>query len=386
VLIVLIFGVVLLFAVLLSSIAQRSVLSTAVIFLVAGFVGGRGVLGLMPTDDGLVQRFAELALFSILFTDGMRLTAGSLRQAWRLPGRALLIGLPATLVAVALLAHGIVGVRWPDAWLLGAALSPTDPVFAAAIIGEERVPQRLRELLNVESGLNDGLALPIVVGLLAVYGAASTTALQAGWHALLGVGVGIGVPALAVLLNRSYVFAVSEEYAPIGAFAVALLVFSIGRTLAANEFLGAFAAGVTLASLAPRARERFQPMGEPLAEILKLAALLLFGALIQPELFVELGVAAWIFTALVLVAARPLAIFLSLLGTDLSRRETMVVGWFGPKGFASVFFAFLILQSGMRDATRVFHLIALVIAASIVAHSSTDVIVARLFADPKRGG
>ncbi len=384
--IILAFSVVLLLAALLSSIARRSVLSTAVIFLAAGVLCGPAVLGLVAVPDALVQRFAELALFSILFTDGTHLTAGTLRHAWQLPGRALLIGLPATLVAVAVLARVVVGVGWPDAWLLGAALSPTDPVFAAALIGEERVPRRLRELLNVESGLNDGLALPIVMALLAVYGASATPPLAAVWRALAGMAIGIAVPGVSIALSRSYVFGVSDEYAPIGAFAVALLVFSLATIAHANEFLAAFVAGVTLATLAPRARDTFGPLGDPLAEILKLAALLLFGALIAPGLFLRLGAGASVFALLVLFAARPGAIFVSLIGTDLNRRETMVIGWFGPKGFASVFFAFLILQSGVRDASRIFHLLALVIVASIVAHSSTDVAIARLFVEDERAG
>jgi NhaP-type Na+/H+ or K+/H+ antiporter len=379
--VVLVFAIVLLLAVLLSALAKRSVLSTAVVFLAAGVLCGPGVLGLIPTEphNDLIVRFAELALFSILFTDAMHLTIGRLRDVWRLPGRALLIGLPITLVLIAVLARTITGLNWPEAWLVGAALSPTDPVFSAALIGAQRVPRRLRELLNVESGLNDGLALPLVIGLLSVNGSESASFGAAASEAALGVAVGTIVAWAAVRLNRTAVFGVSEEYAPIGVFAVGLLVFSITSLIHANEFLAAFAAGVTLSSTADQAQKAFRPFGEPLSEILKLAALLLFAALISPQLLGSLGLGEYLFAILVLIAARPLAIFLSLLGTDMSARETIAAGWFGPKGFASVFFGLLILSSGVAEADRIFHLVALVIAASIVAHSSTDVFVARWF-------
>jgi NhaP-type Na+/H+ or K+/H+ antiporter len=152
------FAVVLLVAVLLSSLAHRTILSTAVLFLAAGFALGEnslGVLHLSPHSP-VVADLAELALFAVLFTDGMRAGWADLRTAWRLPGRALGWGLPLTLVATALLGRYVAGLDWPHALLIGAILAPTDPVFAAALVGNERVPARLRHLLNVESGVNDG--------------------------------------------------------------------------------------------------------------------------------------------------------------------------------------------------------------------------------------
>ena len=138
------FGLSLLAAVLLSSLAHRTVLSSAVLFLVVGMVLGSdpvGVLHFSPRDP-LVGALAELALFSTLFTDGLRIGLPSLREAWRLPGRALTIGLPLTFLGTTLLAHLIAGLPWVPSLLLGAVLSPTDPVFAAAIVGREEIPFR----------------------------------------------------------------------------------------------------------------------------------------------------------------------------------------------------------------------------------------------------
>jgi NhaP-type Na+/H+ and K+/H+ antiporter len=180
-------------------------------------------------------------------------------------------------------------------------------------------------------------------------------------------------------LNRTRIFGVSKQDAPIGAFAIGLLVLALTSLTHANEFLAAFAAGLTVATCAPEGREAFQPLGEPISEMLKLAALLLFAALISPAFLRTLGFAEYAFAALVLLVARPVAIVVALAGSELSRLETGAVGWFGPRGFASVFFGFLILGSGIPDAGHIFQLLALVVAASILAHSSTDVLVSRLF-------
>ncbi len=127
-----------------------------------GSVLGNGSLGVIDVhaDDEIVWVLAELALFSVLFSDGMRVGLPELHGAWRLPGRALVIGLPLTLIITAVFAHVVAGLPWLESFLLGAVLSPTDPVFAAAIVGREEIPYRLRNLLNVESGLNDGFTLP----------------------------------------------------------------------------------------------------------------------------------------------------------------------------------------------------------------------------------
>src|SRR5581483_3158341 len=163
------FALCLLSAVLISKLAERTVLSTAVLFLFAGMLlalPAVGVMKLKPSDP-IVRELAELALFSVLFTDGMKLGVSNLVHSWRLPIRALVLGLPLTLFGTAVLAHFIASLPWTESFLLGAILSPTDPVFVAAIVGRQEIPARVRNLLNVESGLNDGLALPIVLLLLA---------------------------------------------------------------------------------------------------------------------------------------------------------------------------------------------------------------------------
>ncbi|SEN55583.1 cation:proton antiporter [Nonomuraea pusilla] len=380
------FAGVLLLAVLLSSLAHRTILSTAALFLVAGFLLGDGVLGvvsLKPGDD-LVATLAELALFTVLFTDGMRVGWAELRGAWRLPGRALGWGLPLTLVITAVGAHYLIGLGWIESLLIGAILAPTDPVFAAALVGNEKVPPRLRQLLNVESGVNDGLALPFVILFLAVAsGSADLHLGELGLELGLGVLIGVAVPWAAIRLEQTRWFSASTPYEPLNALAIGLLVLAVGKATHGNLFLAAFSAGITVATFGQRQRESFEHFGELIAEVFKLAALLVFGALITPALLGSVGWQGWLFAVLALVLARPVAIWISFLRAGLSVREQAAVAWFGPKGFASVVYGLLVLGSGIAAAQQVFQLVAVTIVLSILLHSSTDIVVARGFDDER---
>ncbi len=316
----------------------------------------------------------------MLYTDGMRVGLNDLRRAWRLPGRALVLGMPLTFAVTAVLAHYVAGLSWTEAMLVGAVLAPTDPVFASAIVGRAEVPARLRSLLNVESGLNDGLALPVVLVLISVLARDDVPALDLVTELALGVALGVVVPAASVLLLRSRFTSSTPLYASLGGLSIGLMVLAIASATHANLFLAAFTAGITIATLAPDVETSFAEFGELVTELLKLAAILVFGALISPSFLGEIPFSGYVFALLALLAARPLAIGLALLGSNLPRPQRAVAAWFGPKGFASVVYGLLILEADVPRADEMFHLVALVIAASILAHSSTDVPIAHAFA------
>lgn len=378
---VIVFAVTLLAAILVSELAKRSVLSTAVMFLGAGFLVGEGVANVVPiqTDDEAVRRVAEITLFAVLFTDGMQAGVRDLTSAWRLPGRALVLGLPLTLTTTSLLAHFVAGLPWGQSFLVGAVLSPTDPVFASALVGREGVPRRLSHLLNVESGLNDGLALPVVIALLAVVGEREIEMVELLEELGLGVLIGVAIPLVAIKLEQVKLFSASLAYEPLYPFAIGVLVFAVASATHGNLFLAAFAAGITVTSVSERFKDAFHRFGELLAELLKLLAILIFGALISPQLLGDIGINGYAFAFLALIAARPIALSLSFLGSGIESKEWAAAAWFGPKGFASVVYGLLILDSGAPRAGEMFHLIAVVVAASILAHSSTDVLIARQF-------
>lgn len=378
----LVFALLLFAGVLFSGLAHRTILSTAVLFLVAGFVLGDGVtevLRLQPDDD-LVVNLAELALFSVLYTDGMRVGFNDLRKAWRLPGRALVLGMPLTFLVTAGLAFLVAGLPWVESMLIGAVLAPTDPVFASAIVGREEVPGKLRSLLNVESGLNDGLALPVVLILLATLGGSEVSGLELAEELALGVGIGIAIPVVAGLLLRSRFTSSTPLYRALEGLSIGLIVLAVSYATHANLFLAAFSAGITVATVAPKVEETFHEFGELVTELLKLAAILVFGSLISPAFLGEIPPAGYVFAVLALLVARPAAIGLALLGSKLPLDERAVAAWFGPKGFASVVYGLIVLESGIGLSDEIFHLIALVIVASILAHSSTDVPIAHAYA------
>ncbi len=157
----------------------------------------------------------------------------------------------------------------------------------------------------------------------------------------------------------------------------------MGKVTHGNLFLAAFSAGITVATFGERQRESFEHFGELIAELFKLAALLVFGTLISLPLLGSVGWRGWLFTVLALILARPLAIWISFLRSGLTVREQAAVAWFGPKGFASVVYGLLVLGSGIASAHGVFQIVAVTIILSILLHSSTDIVVARWFDDER---
>lgn len=373
------FALTLLVAVLLSALAHRSVLSTAVLFLAAGFVFGPSILGWLPVNakDPRVVHFIEVAMFAVLFADGMEVDLRDLRRRGKDTARTLLLGMPLSILGMALLARFVVGLPWLESFLIGSALSPTDPVLASALVGREEAPERLRKLLNLESGLNDGLALPIVVPLLAAISPGEVSVARLLGGTALAVVIGVAVPWLVIRLEESRFFSAAESYGSLIAFTIGLLVLALAALTHANPFLAAFTAGMMTETFGEGVTEKFEGLGNDLAELLKLAALMVFGALISIRLLGSVPLAGYLFAALALFLARPLALVLSMIGSGLKGKELAAASWFGPRGFSSVFFALLIVGAGAPGSDRIFQLMAVVIAASIILHSSTDLLVAR---------
>lgn len=381
---VLLFAICLLVSVLVSGIAARTVLSTSLVFLLAGALIGQGGFGLVSlnADSPIVGTLADLALFTVLFVDGTALRTLTGQGSWKQPARALGIGMPLAFGGVAVLAHYVAGFDWITAMLVGAVLAPTDPVFASAIVGRKDVPARLRRLLSVESGLNDGLALPVVVILISAAGSTTGEHTSLGTVALEllgGLALGVVLPYLIHLLLKIPGLGAEPRLQPLGPLAVGILLYATAHLTGGNAYLAAFAGGAVVARLNPDAQESFAELGEQLAELAKFAALLVFGALLTPQLISSIGVGGWIVAVLSLVLVRPASLAVSLIGSHLERKELLAAAWFGPKGFASVVYGLLVLHSGIPQAMEAYELVAVCIGLSIIAHSSTDVPVAKLF-------
>jgi len=280
--------------------------------------------------------------------------------------------MPLTFVVIAVLAHALAGLPWLQSLLIAAVLSPTDPLLAAAVVEREEVPSALRRLLNVESGLNDGLALPVVLVLLSLLGEQEKTLLRLLAEVAGGVAIGLALPWLARRLRPARVQIIAK-YQPLYGLGLGLLVFSVASLLDMNVYLAAFTGGMCFASVDAELQGSFETVGQVATEVLKLLVLLVFGALLSPHLFGSLGLGGYLFAIGTLLLARPLSLQIALLGSALTPRQRWVAAWFGPKGFASLIYAIEVLRSGVEQAATLYHLVAVVITLSILAHSSTDV-------------
>lgn len=366
---------------LLAGVAQRSFLSLTAIFVVAGFLLGEGGLEVLDIDpeSGFVQSLAVVALILILFRDGLEVEQELLQEEWHLPLRKLLFAMPLTAALVAVVTHALTDLDWTESFLLGALLSPTDPVLSSAVVTNPRVPRRIRHSLNLESGLNDGLALPAVLALLF-----SLDPDEDGftWWTFVVQDIGVGFLA-GVVVGFAAARLMPERHAlgiEISPHQKAL--FGLGVAFSAygvavlppegNGLIAVFVAAIVLGILRPDIREAFERRSEDILELVKLGVFVVFGALLTIDHLFEDGVAAVAIALFTLFAARPIAVHASLSGSDTSANERWFMSWFGPKGVATMTFALLVLGQGIDNGARLFDIAALTVFLSIVLHGVTD--------------
>jgi NhaP-type Na+/H+ or K+/H+ antiporter len=376
-----VFGLLLVAGALVAGIARRSVLSLTAAFVVAGLILGRGGLGALELDPGgdFVQGLAVIALILILFRDGLEVEAEMLQTAWHLPFRKLLLAMPLTAALVALLTHALTDLGWTESFLLGALLSPTDPVLSSTVVTNPRVPRVIRHSLNLESGLNDGLALPAV---LAFTAAAEDRDSFVWWEFVLqDVGVGL-VSGLVVAFvasrlmprRRGLGHEISSHQKALYALGVALVAYGTAvLPPEGNGFISVFVCAIAFGIWRPDIRHCFETRSEDLIEVVKLSVFLVFGAILTAEFLFEDGWVAVAIAAFTLLAARPIAIFVSLAGSrqvDFASKAFMA--WFGPKGVATMTFALFVLGSAVPEAERIAGIAALVVVVSIIVHGLSD--------------
>ena len=368
----LILGGLLMLGALVSGLAQRSFLSLTAFFVVAGFVlGNTGALEIDPGSE-FVHDLAIVALIVILFRDGLEVEAEMLQTQWRLPARKLIVAMPLTCVIVALATHALTDLNWTASFLLGALLSPTDPVLSSSVVTNPRVPRIVRHSLNLESGLNDGLALPAVLA----FSAALTH--QAGfvwWHFVLqdvtlgfAFGIAMGLLAAALLPRGPNIPAHQQSLYALGA-AFATYGITVALPPAGNGLIAVFTCAITLGIRRHDLRHTFEERADDIVEIVKLGIFVVFGALLSFDGLFSDGWAAVAIVAVTLLIARPAAIAVALLGTKLPLYLQAFMAWFGPKGVATMTFSLLVLGAGFP---RLFNLAALCVFASILAHGLTD--------------
>lgn len=270
-------------------------------------------------------------------------------------------------------------LSWPEAFLFGFALSPTDPVVTSSVVASPRVPARVRHTLNLESGLNDGLALPFVLFFLTFSGdPAGSAAGSAGTLALetlIGLAVGAALAWTAgMALDRLPSWALADRFEALYALGLGLLAFGAADLLHGNGLIAAFAAGMVFAVARHEVPELFHHFNESLSTVLQLVAFAVFGALIVATDWNGSLAALIALIAFALFVARPASVLIAFVGVRLTLPEKLFIAWFGPKGIASMLFALFILNSSAPDRTLVFDIAAFTILASIVAHGLTDTV------------
>ncbi len=380
--IVVVAGLVLAYA-LVSRRLSASVLTPPLAFVAAGMLLGDGGLGLGLLDadpgHGAINTIAEITLILVLFSDATRIDLRVLRREAGLPVRLLAIGLPLTMALGAGLALLIVpGLSLWEAALIGAVLAPTDAALGQAVVSSEKVPARIRQALNVESGLNDGIALPIVLvfaSLAGVGAEGSRSTLEwlsfTGGQLILGpiAGALIGAVGARVSTAARDRGLMSEEFEKLGAIAMALLSFELAEAIGGNGFIAAFVAGMTLGNLAKDFTRCVHAFLEAEGQLLTLLVFLMLGSVFAWPALAAATPGVLVYALLSLTLVRALPVSLSLLGARLKPVTHAFLGWFGPRGLATVLYGLLIVdESSAPHREALFTIAIITVLLSVLAH------------------
>lgn len=355
---------------------QRADMTAPIVFLALGaLLAGIDVVH-GPTAVPSVKMLVELTLVLVLFSDAARVSVPGLRRDSGPVLRLLAIGLPATvLIGWGLAKLLFPGFDWWWALLVGAALAPTDAALGVPVVTNPAVPERIRRLITVESGLNDGIATPVV--LFALAGAATVegeldapTLPQALLELALGalVGVLIGAAGGALLRWARHRRWADDDFVGPAVLSLAVLSYAAALAVDGNGFVAAFCAGAAFGATAGRRGPHELVFLEQASSLMSLVVWLVFGAVVSSVVVSGLGWAAVGYAVLSLTLVRMLPVALSLVGTGMDSRTVAFIGWFGPRGLASLVFALLAIEAlgpGADDAVAV---IGLTVTLSVLAH------------------
>ena len=381
----LLFGGLLAVVAALSGLMKGTVLSASVLSVVLGFgLAAAGVVDVKATDEAVVE-LVELALILTLFSDGMFVERELLRSHWGPTARALVIAMPITMGLLALAAKALFpDLSWAEAFLLGAVLSPTDPVVTSAVVTSRLVPSKVRHTLNLESGLNDGLALPFVLFFLVLAspgGDAAAEAAKLAGEAAVGAAIGV---VLGIAAGRLHFVlpggGITPRYEGIYAIGFALFAFGLAEVTIGNGLIAAFVCGIAMGASEREVPEGFVEFAENSSAILQVLTFFVFGGLIWATGFDHDVPPLVVFIVFALLVARPVAVMLSFLRTGIPQSEKLFMAWFGPKGVASMLFALFVFKSDVAGKNLIFDVAAIVIITSIVAHGLTDTVGAKWLA------
>jgi len=374
------------FALVYSTIAggiERTWVSGPIVFTAFGVLIGPVGLDLLSfeTEGETLRTLAELTLALVLFTDAANADLGVLRKTLRLPVRLLLIGLPLTIV-LGYFAGSLLSVHLSalEVALVATMLAPTDAALGKAVVDNAAVPDDVRQGLNVESGLNDGICVPILFVFLAlardVGPGAEPWSLALGLVAEeLGIGLVVGV-VLTGLVVQLLKFAarhhwVTPTWLQIPVVALALTCFATAQFLGGSGFIAAFTGGLLFGYLERKHREMLLRAAEGTGDTFALITWVIFGSAVIGQ---AVGYFSWrlvLYAVLSLTLVRMLPVFLALTGTGLSSESKLFIGWFGPRGLASIVFGVIVLNANLPNSGAMTMVVACTVILSILAHGVT---------------
>jgi NhaP-type Na+/H+ or K+/H+ antiporter len=368
-------------------------LSAAMFFTAAGLLVGVEALGLIdPSATGIeVKTLAEATLTVVLFSDASRIDLGALKRTLGIPTRLLGIGLPLTILAGFLAALAVLGdLAWPEALVLAIILAPTDAALGQAVVTSRRLPVRIRQSLNVESGLNDGICVPFFFVALAIAlaedgaignGAALELVVEKIGYGVLG-GVLAGAAAAAVVVYAVGRRLVDDTWLQVVPLAGALLAFAFAEAIGGSGFIAAFVGGLVFGGLRRRRGGDVSYLIEQTGAMLAAITFVVFGAVLLAPALRELTWGIVLYAVLSLTAVRMVPVAIALLGTGARPPTVAFLGWFGPRGAASIVFALLLLEEEQLPGEAIILTTAfLTVGLSVLAHGATAAPLATRYAN-----
>lgn len=369
-----------------SKLSEKSIISAPMFFVAIGLLAGYFANDQFKAgiDATWVKLMAEITLVLVLFLDASTLNLNALIKDRRLPMRLLFIGLPLTMILGVLLALPFFPNE--NIWLLALMafiLSPTDAALGLAVVTSEVIPLKIRQTINVESGLNDGIALPpILVCLAMLAGDSGSEAGFSYWSVftlkqfVYGPTIGgfIGWLGGYLVDHASRKGWMNHTFQRLSSIAIAILAFYFAELFHGNGFIAAFFAGMLLGTRNEETRERIHEFGEAESQVLILFIFLLFGMILVPFSFPYWDATAITYALLSVTVIRMLPVAISLLGTKLSWGTIGFIGWFGPRGIASVLYLLMVvIEIGLKGHERVLSVITLTILLCIYLHGITAI-------------
>lgn len=366
-----------------AGVVERSWVSGPIVFTCFGLLIGAEGFDLLSWDTNreTISGLAEVTLALVLFTDAAGADIGILRKTSILPARLLLIGLPLTI----LLGFGL-GVLIFDnvslfaIALLAVMLAPTDAALGKAVITNESVPDEVRQALNVESGLNDGICVPILFLFLAL-ARGHIPGDDTGQFAVrlvieeIGIGLAVGllvtfvsVQLLKVAWQRNWL---TPTWMQIPVVALALVCFTMAQYLGGSGFIAAFSGGLLFGILEKNMRDKFLQAADGTGDTLALITWVIFGAAVVGNVLDSLSWPVFFYAVLSLTVIRMLPVFLALTGSSISTEGKLFMGWFGPRGLASIVFAIIVLNHKLPAHHEIIMTVACTIILSIIVHGIT---------------